>query len=192
MLSTWICRQGERLWGRQRESCGQQSLRATSRVLLRKAEKKPDVLWNEGIWDVGHQAKFSSFWFQPNHRQDTKVSVEILGRKPGLRNLLKTRLASAQGTAQGPKRWTSSVSHDDRKGQAGHSPEGSRLTHSFYVVMSSVFEAEATVCPQIAILQIKNHDFGQPRLQWDEHKASIKKRGGGPIWLGKWSGHSRM
>ena len=35
---------GERLGGRQQESSGQQSLRATSRVLLRKAGKKPDVL----------------------------------------------------------------------------------------------------------------------------------------------------
>ena len=126
----------ERQGGRQQESHGHQSLRATSQVLLRKAEKKPDVLWNEGICDVGHQAKFSSSWFQPNCRRCAKVLVETLSRKPGWRNLLKTHPASTKGSET---QKMDILSHDDRNGQAGHGPEeaglltASRLCFPVYV-----------------------------------------------------------
>lgn len=49
---------------------------------------------------MGQEAKFSSSCVQPNHRRQAKVSVETLGRKPVLRDLLKMYLASAQGTAR--------------------------------------------------------------------------------------------
>lgn len=83
------------------------------------------------------------------------------GRKPVLRNLLKTCLASAQGTAQETQRWTLSVSHAARKGEPVVVPEEPVLTSSD----SQRAEAGAAMCPRFAVLQTKSHDFDQLRFQ---------------------------